>query len=168
MLISRILVGNCNVLFNSYQETRLQTEKFQLHDSFTRVKFTGAKNYIEKRQRWHQITSNQSTFKKTRSLPNSMTNCGFSSPNCTILLDSFVQCDLEEIKHSFYLTENPKFVWKNRGLDKSSQKGYSTPSTPTERASTRCTSTANTKTLMQNSWPLAWYYKKNKTESIDV
>ena len=75
-----------------------------------------------------------------------------------------MQCDLEAIKLSFYTTVNPKIVWKCRGLDNSSQKGYSTPSAPTKYPSTRCTSTANTKAIMENNWPLTWYYK-NQTPS---
>ena len=92
-------------------------------------------------------------LKNTRSLPNSnsLTKCGFSSPNCTRILDSSVQCDLEPIELSFYVTVNPKFVSKCRGLDDSSQKGFSTPSAPTKHASERCTSTGNIKTIMANN-----------------
>ena len=72
------------------------------------------------------------------------------------------KCVLEAIKQFYYFTVSPKFVWKCRGLDISSQKCYSTPSAPTKHASTRCKSTANTKTIMEDNWPLAWFFKKAK------
>ena len=68
--------------------------------------------------------------------------------------------ELEAIKHAYYYTVNPKFAWKCRALHNWSQKGYSTHSAPTKQIRTRCTSTGNTKSILENNWQLASHYIK--------
>ena len=68
--------------------------------------------------------------------------------------------NLEAIKHSYYYELNPKFFWKCRAFHDSSREVFSTPSSPTKQVRTRCTSTSNTKTILENIWSFASYYIK--------
>ena len=68
--------------------------------------------------------------------------------------------NLEAIKQSYYYTVNQKFVRNSRALHISPQKGYSTPSVPTKQVRTRCNSTCDNKTIFQNNWLLASFYRK--------
>ena len=161
MPMSKMVDGKCNVLSNPYRETRFHTVK-NLNYTIDSLDL--------KRQK---LLSVGITLHKTKAL--SKKTVLFQTPweivtsVPQIVLHYWIalckpRCDLEANKHSYYITVNTKFVRKCRGLDNSSQKGYSTPSAPIKHASTRCTSTGNTRTIMENNWPLAWYYKKPNSQ----
>ena len=158
-----MVVGNCSVLSNSYQETRFRTvENFNY--TIDSLDWKRQKLYWKTTERWYHITWNQSTFSKKPVFFQTPWQIVALVPQnvlhfCIIAL-CMPKCDLEAIKHFYYITVNPKFVWKCRGLDISSQKCYSTPSAPNRHASKMCKKTANTKTIMENNWPLAWFLKK--------
>ena len=63
MPMSKMVVGNCNVLSNPYQETRFQTdEKFNY--TIVSLVLKTQKLHWKTTERWYHITYNQSTFEK--------------------------------------------------------------------------------------------------------